>query len=596
LELPIAGPGTPKAPGAPTAPKESPEADTPVALAVGEIRLVDSQLILEDRTLRPPVTWQLDKLNARAKGSSLDGPIDVDLSAEVATGGTVAVKGEAWLDGRVELTAQLERLVVEPVGRYLKPGERMGGQLSGSFKVSGPAASPQSARADLTLTEGAVQVADLALQGRISVQATLEGGLEKGSGRFEIDGTDAALVYGEAFKKPRGKPATVSGRFVPGGGAKLEFDDVNLRLHNLGARGRAHMGQRIQAELDAAPFELAGWGDLLPGLAPLSPGGKVGLEKIAVRTNPLELRGRVTVNDVRLKPPDREAIALNGSLEATGTSIRSNGLEATVGDQKVALAVEVTDLPGRARYRVAARTDKAESNSLLTALAGLSETLYGPLTGTTELSGPIGGDRSPLEAVTGQMRVDIGRGRLRGVSFLRSYFERLGAVGEAAMLLGALKGGKTLQRFYGDEFESVSGTFIVGNGRGRTDDLRVVYRNYTVDLRGAIGLLDEKLDLSGTLTIDKEVDAALQASTEQEATPAASSPRVIPLGHVGGTVRSPRVEITREAAAAFASRYAASRQKESLERKIDERLGEGAGRELLGTLEQILGGKGEKKQ
>jgi len=94
-----------------------------------------------------------------------------------------------------------------------------------------------------------------------------------------------------------------------------------------------------------------------------------------------------------------------------------------------------------------------------------------------------------VETEYGQLRIDVGKGQLKGVSLLRTTFERLGAVGEAALLLGALRGGKTLQRFYEDEFESITGTFHLAGGRARTDDLRLVYRHYTADLRGSFGLI-----------------------------------------------------------------------------------------------------------
>jgi hypothetical protein len=66
---------------------------------------------------------------------------------------------------------------------------------------------------------------------------------------------------------------------------------------------------------------------------------------------------------------------------------------------------------------------------------------------------------------------------------------------------------------------------------------------------------------------------------------------VIPLAHVGGTLSSPRVDLSREAVVALASSYALESRRGRLEQKIDERLGEGAGRELLDTLEGVLGGK-----
>ncbi len=559
VQLPLdrAGDAAPRSEEA--APDVPAEDEDGVALAVRDVRLLDSRLLLEDRTVEPPLVWDLVDLEARAKGSSLAGPIAVELSGKLATGGTVHVEGTAWLDGRIDLDATLDQLALEPLQRY-------------------------------------VDALGLVLGGRVSARAAIEGGIAKVWGPFEVDATGAELIYGEAFQKPRGTPATVTGRLTLGREGALALEDVNLRMHSLDARGRVETGRWTRVELEAPPFDLSGWGDLVPALASFAPEGSVALEKLAIKTTPLDLRGRVILRDLLLTPATGEPIGLHGTLEGIGGAVRSRNLEAVVGEQRIALDVELSDLAKEPRYRVVVRTEQAEANALLTALAGMDDTLYGPLTGNAELSGPVGGARPPLEALGGRARLEIGRGRLRGVSLLRGSLERLGAFGEAALLAGEIRGGKTLQRFYEDEFESISGTFVLGNGRAKTDDLHMVYRHYRVDLRGSVGMLDESLDLSGTLTIDEEVDAALAAGVDQEATPVPASPRVIPLAHLGGTVREPHVKITREAAVELVASYALDRLRESLEHKIDERLGEGAGREILSTLEQILGGKKKKSE
>jgi hypothetical protein len=347
----------------------------------------------------------------------------------------------------------------------------------------------------------------------------------------------------------------------------------------------------MRVEIDAPPFELAGWEELLPALD-VAPQGRVSLEKLALATEPFEVGGGVRFDEVRVTPPGRAPLELRGALMGEGSAVRGQGLEVVVGGERAEVDVEVTDLAGAPRYAVRVRTEQAEANSLLEALADMGDTLYGPLTTNASFSGPVGGERSPLEAVSGEARLDIGKGKLQGVSLLRSTFERFGAFGEAALIVGALRGGKTLQRFYGDEFESITGSFRIADGRARTDDLRLVYRHYTVDLKGSLGLVDERLDFTGKLTIDEEVDAALAEASEEEGG-AAPTPkqRVIPLARVVGTVSEPRVDLSRGAVVAFAASYATAGRLEPLQEKIDERLGEGAGREILDTLEGILGGR-----
>jgi uncharacterized protein involved in outer membrane biogenesis len=258
LELPLDRPG-PAKPGKPKAVPDAPaEEGGALALAVGDVRLIDSRLLIEDRTVAPQLTWDVVDLEARAQGSALTGPIDVELSGKLATGGAVQVEGTAWLDGRVDLTATLDGLVVGPLQRYLEPGQKLSGELAGSVKASGPAADPQAVTANLTLSDGLVDAAGLALRGRVRVSATLEGGIAKASGRFEVDATDADVTYGEAFQKPRGKAATVTGRLVPGKEGGFALEELQLRVHNLDAKGRVETGRRARVELEA-PVRRGAW-------------------------------------------------------------------------------------------------------------------------------------------------------------------------------------------------------------------------------------------------------------------------------------------------------------------------------------------------
>ena len=146
-----------------------------------------------------------------------------------------------------------------------------------------------------------------------------------------------------------------------------------------------------------------------------------------------------------------------------------------------------------------------------------------------------------------ERRIDAGKGFLKFL--LEGTIERLGVLGAFAFALGSAKGGSSLQRFYGDEFESITGTFRVGDGRARSRDLRLLYRHYQVDLDGSLGLVDSSLDFKGLLTIPFEF--AMIAVWVGLSTP----------------------------------------RRSELEQKIDERLGEGSGREVIDALEGLLGGR-----
>jgi hypothetical protein len=67
---------------------------------------------------------------------------------------------------------------------------------------------------------------------------------------------------------------------------------------------------------------------------------------------------------------------------------------------------------------------------------------------------------------------------------------------------------------------------------------------------------------------------------------------------VKGTLDEPRVSISPQVALSFAaSVYGGGERREKLERKIEERLGEGSGKQVIDLLDSVLGGgsKGKKE-
>lgn len=592
-------------------------AAAPVALAVRALYLSDARVELEDRSLQPPVRWVLTSLEASARGTSLEAPLALEVSGALESGGRIGVEGALGLEGQGELEVTLDGVSLEPLGPYV--AGRLAGAASGRVGLRGELADPAEVRWEVRVGEARFTQDELSLRGALASQGELSGGLERGTGSFSADATEAELRYGEVLHKPAGRHAVLSGTLVADPQAGLGIDDLRVALDRLEATGRLRAGRRMRLELDAPSLDVEALAALLPGLAELQPTGTASVAGLVVRTQPLELGGALRVAPLRLALEEGEPIALSGAFEAAGTRVASRDLVARAGGQTIPLELSVGDLAGAPRYRLRARTEGADVEALLRALAVSGAALSGTLDSSATLEGPLAGEPSLLESVRGDSRLEVRDGRLRGVSLLRGSLERLGAIADVALLLGALKGGPKLERFYEDAFEAISGSFRIEGGRARTEDLRLVYRHYTADLRGVYGLVDGALDFTGKLTIDGEVTSALTPGpsgatppaaagagepappegTEAAAAPPPSVPaerRVIPLAHVGGTLERPRVEITREVALAFATGLAGSRQRTKLEQKLDERLGPGAGREILGTLEGILGGRKERDE
>jgi hypothetical protein len=221
----------------------------------------------------------------------------------------------------------------------------------------------------------------------MKVRADLEGGLEDASGSFELDATDAEMEYGAAFRKGRGTAATAAGRIVTGADGQIGLQDTQVKIRNLEAEVQVETGARTRAVVDADPFDLGGWETLIPALANYAPAGALGFQGLAVATEPLEVRGALDLQGLRLRRPDDQEIVLRGGLRGTGGGVRSENLVAVLAGQEIPLSAEVSDLAGRPRFTAKVDAADVDSSALLALVTDKEETLQGPL----ELRGALAG-------------------------------------------------------------------------------------------------------------------------------------------------------------------------------------------------------------
>lgn len=569
----------------------APAGASPLQLAVRSFILRDGRAEVVDTTVDPPVTWTIEDLDAEARGTSPDAPIDLEVAAKLASGGALHVRGTATLKGVFDLDLKLDAIDVaaaKPYGRGA--ASTLAGNLGGTVRVRGVSSALEALDADLAVANADIAAGQIALRGPLRLKAQLAGAPDALSGHFEVDATAAEMEYHGGFKKPAGTPATVSGQLVRDSGGALGIDDLRIQVKNLDMKGTLRTGARTQLHLEGAPFAVAGWETLLPPLAGAALAGQLALGALDVATAPLDLRGAPTLQALSVALPGKPPIVVDGALALSGDAARTRDFTVRVAGQPFHVAADVASLAASPRYRVKVGANAVDAKALVNAFSARKDVFEGPLTLESDFAGPLGGGEPIVRTLSGNARVDVGRGRLRGVSLLQGAIDQLGAVGQAALAAGKLEGGKTLQRFYEDEFESIGGTFVVANARATTNDLKLVYRHYTVDLRGGLGLEDQAIDMTGKLTIDADVDAAVaNHAAGGDATGAGG--RVIPLARVTGTLSAPKVSVTAEAATAFLASYALGRRREKLESKIDEKLGKGAGRDVMNALDGLLGGK-----
>ncbi|MGI9430946.1 MAG: AsmA-like C-terminal region-containing protein [Myxococcota bacterium] len=413
--------------------------------------------------------------------------------------------------------------------------------------------------------------------GPLSADFSLGGSLDTPTGPFTLDLGDAAVNYRptdsetDALAKAPGVPARLAGQLSLAPDGTASISDLSLALADLAATGTVRVEDRAKVTLDAPLFDLASLLALAPG-ANDELSGRAALRALSFSTEPPTLEGKLELAPLVFAPKDRH-IELAGELVAAGDRLVGKDLEARLGEFAAPLDLHVTDLFGDRRIALDSSVEGADSAALERAFSPGSDRLSGPLDLEIHVSALA---EDPLPTLGGTVEFSIAPGRLSGVSLLRSAVESAGLLGSSALEADGGDGDR-LGRYYDDEFESLAGSVQIRAGVAHTDDLRLDYRHYGVELRGDVTLDGLALDMAGTLTIDEELDAALRGEPEGRR-------REIPLAQVHGTVEAPIVRLTPEAIRMIAGAYVTDRRREKWESKIDKYLGEGSGRELLDAL------------
>jgi uncharacterized protein involved in outer membrane biogenesis len=555
--------------------------------AVRSVTLHDSRIVWDDRAAEPPLQLEVRDVEGRAEGTSAEAPIAVSLAGALASGGTLRIDGSATLAGALDLAAQLDAIDLAPFAPYFGGDFALGGRVGGTLRARGPAAKLDALEADLEIADATVRAGEVATQGPVALKARLRGAIEQPEGDVEIDATRASLTaYGGAFRKPPGAPATATGRLVRQRDGKIRLDDVRLSIKNMNGQMSLHPDG---LHLAAAPFDLTGWGELVPALAAVAPEGPIAFEAVRVATEPFSLAGRVVLDGVLLRPQGRQPIALRGALVGDGPGFKSEQLVAAAGGQPVTIALAMYGTSQHIDYRVELATRDADALALFEAIAGKPDLLEGPLTIDADLAGPLG--PTALVELGGKIDLRVGAGRIPNVSPLREAVDALAKYDESAKLFDRKQAEQSLAPYLTDRFESIDGKFEIGGGRARTRALVIRYPGYQLELRGSVGLADQGLDLAGRIALGEEVLAALAG---KPADPNGGA-RILEVARVRGTAQDPKFEVDQAGAIAFAASFALAQRRDKLERKLDQQLGEGTGGALLDALDQLLGKQKEKQ-
>ena len=426
---------------------------------------------------------------------------------------------------------------------------------------------PKHAGSDVSLAVRSVRVASssVALTDRtVAPPATL--GLTEVAATVRGTGPDAPLDLELAAHVAAGGELRGEGRLEPGGplDVTLTLDGVGLAPFAPWLGASLHLGGRASGQLRArgpwrAPEQLDA--DLRVGDADVRV-GEVGVKgPIAARAALLHAQGTFSIDAT-----GAELVYGGAFHKPPGAPATAEGRLAAQPDGKIgvdAVKLSIKNMGGEGRLAPGSAVQLA---------------LDDPAWLEGDLEGLLARPERPLAGARGRVAFATGRGRFPGVSPLRLAFESLGRIRAAAEVVASSE--RKLEPFEGDRFDALGGSFRVGDGLARTDDFALRYPGYALGLRGSIGLDDERLAMVGTLSLSESLLAALGAD--------AKGGRALPLARIGGTVSDPKVEVEEEAAVAFAATLALGAKRGKLERKLDQQLGEGSGKQILDALGGLL--------
>ena len=189
---------------------------------------------------------------------------------------------------------------------------------------------------------GVYRVKDLKFKGTLNNLA-LDG---------QLEGTNGALRYGNAFQKPAGDPLALN-LDLRLTGNKITIRNGHLKLHSLdlAAAGDIQTGNNtvLNLSLDSKPASLEGWDRIVPALADYQLSGIMDV-KASIRGSigkgaAPQIQGTLGLKKVTAKPP-----SFPKPIEDLDTTVKFSGQRADINDMTLSL--------GKSRIRLAAAIEK----------------------------------------------------------------------------------------------------------------------------------------------------------------------------------------------------------------------------------------------
>ena len=453
-----------------------------------------------------------------------------------------------------------------------------GGQLDVKLALADFGARAASAR---------ISRRTLALAASADLELALAGELEHCAGPLALDLTRRR---DHARRRASGSPRASAPR-SPGGlvrdGRRLPARGREARApRRVRSRSRSRSRRAARAARRAAlrrSQASAGW---LPALAESGSTGSVALERARGRDSSRSTCAAASCSTRSSAPVGKARGLLTGRLEGQGDALVGERPGAPRSRSSSSSIAPPRRRPrGRAALRLRLASRAPTRATLVAGLSGEAQHARRPARRSTgDVSAPLSEPEAVLRAIVGRPGARTSTpGRLRGVSLLARDLRRARRAGPAGRSVRAGASASASRSSRRTPSRRSRGRFQIANGLARTDDLAPrLLATTSVDLAGVLGPRRSQPRLPGPPHALRAARPRARGGRERRGPGARREARAAARG-VKGTLDAPRVVDLADRRARSSpprtSRAASGAQK--LERKLDERLGAGAGKPVL---------------
>ena len=266
----------------------------PLPLFVSSLRVVDGLVRYVDRTASPSRAVEIVDVDVEVDGIGGAAPVRISLAVQLVPDGDQDIFANGTV-GPLDLAA------------------------------------PTAAALDLTATIGPLSIAEaremewfadvvpeeLESSEPLAIGMLIGGSVAAPEVALSIDASDAAIRYGEAFRKPAGVAFRVDGRLHQDGN-EIRVRDGRLRVAeataDVSGAVRVEPTTRYDLRITGDAIPLAGWDRLVPALAGYDLGGKAAADLAVTGTGEPRVGGTINLDGASLNRPGIHVAGLNTSL------------------------------------------------------------------------------------------------------------------------------------------------------------------------------------------------------------------------------------------------------------------------------------------